>query len=124
MIDKKQDADFVAYVCSLTTLAYGAYILYADSYLTERFGLWGLSATGENLIGIAIMIVSIVKLYGLFTDNKLMKRLGIIAMIVVWALIVGLYIFEALNLQFLGLTLTAPILVLCLRIARRGDFVE
>lgn len=124
MIDKKRDTDFVAYIMSIETFLFGLYLIYSNNYLIERFSLWVLSPSLENLIGSAFILISLVKVSGLVTGNKHLKRIGIISMLIVWALVVGLYIFEAFKLQFLGLIFTLPILVLCLRIARRGDFVE
>ncbi len=124
MIDKQRDTDFIAYVMSYTTFFYGLCLIFTEDYLIERFLLWGVSSNIENTIGVIFIIISCIQLIGLKTSNKHMKRSGIISMCLVWAMVVGLYIFEAFDLQFIGLILTAPILVLCLRIARRGDFVE
>lgn len=120
MIDNQKDTDFIAYVMTYATLAYGMYLMFTNDYLIERFSLWEITSNFENAIGLAVCIVAVVKIIGLITGNKHMKRIGIIGMCIVWAAIVGLYIFEAFNLQFLGLILTLSFLVLCLRIARRG----
>lgn len=119
-----KDIDFVAYVMSFTTVAYGLYIFNTDRYIIDRFSLLGVSNNAENMFGLFILAAAVIKLLGLKTQNKVLKRIGIVSLIVVWSLVVGVYIFEALKLQFLGLTFTLPVLVLCLRIARRGDFVE
>lgn len=124
MIDNQKDTDFLAYLISGATLFYGLNLIYSDNYLIERFSLWALSPMVEDLIGLAFIIIAGIEIIGLKSVNKHMKRIGIISMIILWALIVGLYIFEAFDFQFLGLILTVPILVICLRIARRGDYIE
>lgn len=124
MTDKQKDTDFVAYIMSIETFLFGLYLIYSNNYLIERFSLLAVSTSLENLIGSMFALISFIKISGLITGNKQLKRIGIISMIIVWSLVVGLYIFEAFNFQFLGLIFTVPTLVLCLRIARRGDFVE
>lgn len=124
MIDNQKDTDFLAYLISGATLFYGLNLIYSDNYLIERFSLWAMSPIVEDLIGLVFVIIAGIEITGLKLVNKHMKRIGIISMIILWALIVGLYIFEAFDFQFLGLILTVPILVICLRIARRGDYIE
>lgn len=124
MIDKQKDNDFIASVVSIVTLLYGLNVTFSNGYLIERFSFWMMSSNVENAVGFIFAVVAIVKLIGLKTGNKRLKRLGIIFMTMLWAAIFSLYVLEAFKLNFLGVIFTFLPLVLCLRIARRGDFVE
>src|SRR5699024_3660456 len=92
-----KDIDFVAYVISFTSIAYGLYIIYTDRYIIDRFSLWGISNDTENMFGLFIVAVAVMKILGLKTQNKHLKRIGIVSLIVAWSLVVGLYVFEALK---------------------------
>ncbi|EDP68561.1 hypothetical protein CAT7_04824 [Carnobacterium sp. AT7] len=124
MIDKQKDNDFIASVVSIVTLLYGLNVIFSNGYLIERFSFWMMSSNVENVIGLIFALVALANLIGLKTGNKRLKRLGIVFMTMLWAAIFSLYVLEAFKLKFLGLIFTFLPLVLCLRIARRGDFVE
>ena len=124
MIDKQKDNDFIASVVSIVTLLYGLNVIFSNGYLIERFSFWMMSSNVENVIGLIFTLVALANLIGLKTGNKRLKRLGIVFMTMLWAAIFSLYVLEAFKLNFLGVIFTFLPLVLCLRIARRGDFVE
>lgn len=119
-----KDIDFVAMVLSVEIFFYGCYLLYEDTYFAQRFDLNTLTPSLENGIGVLCMVIAVTKLLGIIKNIRVLKRIGIIGMSLVWAMIVGLYIFEAFNGGFLGLIWSVPILMICLRIARRGDYIE
>lgn len=123
MIDKQKDNDFIASVVSIVTLLYGLNVVFSNGYLIERFSFWLMSSNIENVVGFVFAVVALVKLIGIRTDNKQLKRIGIVLMTMLWAAIFSLYVLEAFKLSFLGVIFTFLPLVLCLRIARRGDFV-
>lgn len=123
MIDKQKDNDFIASVVSIVTLLYGLNVIFSNGYLIERFSFWMMSSNAENVIGFIFAVVAVANLIGLRTGNKHLKRLGVVFMTMLWSAIFSLYVLEAFKLSFLGLIFTFLPLVLCLRIARRGDFV-
>lgn len=124
MIDKQKDNDFVASAVSIVTLLYGLNVIFSDGYLIERFSFWDMPANFENVVGFIFVATALVKIIGLKKEDKRLKKIGIVFMTILWTAIFTLYVFEAFKLSFLGLIFTSLPLVLCLRIARRGDFVE
>lgn len=123
MLNNHNDNDFTAYLISLTTFLYGLNLMFLGGYLTNNFMFLGLTHHTENLISILFLISSMFKSVGIYKCNKKMKKIGIIMLSISWSIIVSLSLLEAVfNHSFSALILTAPILIFCLRIARRGEF--
>lgn len=121
---QQDDTNFVALVMSLVTFFYGLFLKSNGHHLITRFAFLTISPLLENIFGWLFAIIAIIKILGIWKDIKPLKRLGIVGMIILWAIVVGIYLLEALKFNFFGLIFTSPILILCLRIARRGDYVE
>ena len=119
-----RDIDFVALVVAVETFFYGLYLLCADTYFVQRFDIHSFTPMLENSLGVVCTLIGLTKIVGLRKHILVMKRVGIVGMCFIWGMVVGLYLFEALNGNFLGLIWSVPTLTLCLRVARRGDYVE
>lgn len=124
MFNNVEDTDFESYLLAFQTFAYGLFIFFSNRYLVDRFSISSISPSVEDITGWIILLIAIAKFIGLYKNIKALRRLGIVGMTVIWAFIVGLYVFEALDFQFLGLIMTLPVLIRCLRVARRGDYTD
>lgn len=113
--------DFYAVLTSVVTILFGLLVIWTDSFFNSKVELFQVSETAEFCFGILAIAISIVKLLGLFYNNKPMKRIGIVVIVAIWAMVTALYF---VNLYLFGLIFSGYILAVSLRIARRGDYIE
>lgn len=113
--------DFYSVLTSVVTILFGLLVIWTDSFFNSKVELFQVSETAEFFFGILAITVSVIKMLGLFYHNKPMKRFGIVMIVGIWALVTALYF---VNFYLFGIIFSGYILLVSLRIARRGDYIE
>lgn len=119
----KRPSDFWGALIALVSMLYGEFIFRVDGYFLANAEPY-LNKLPENVIGITLAFAGILKLVGLFTQYKPLKRLGIWLLSGIWS---GFF-FVALTYSF-GTGYPHPtymfiglITVGCFRVSFKGDY--
>lgn len=119
----KRPSDFWGTLIALVSILYGEFIFRVDGYFLSNAEPY-LSSLPENIIGISLALASILKLIGLITQNRLLKRLGIWLLSGIWS---GFF-FVALTYSF-GTGYPHPTYIFiglvtigCFRVSLKGDY--
>jgi len=119
----KRASDFWGALIAFVSILYGEFIFRVDGYLIARAEPY-LSELPENIIGLLLLILGMVKLAGLGLQNKPLKKIGIWLLSGMWS---GLF-FVALTYSF-GTGYPHPsyifmgmIAIGCFRVSLKGDY--
>lgn len=119
----KRPSDFWGALIAFVSILYGEFIFRVDGFLIGNAEPY-LSKMPENIIGIVLMILGMLKLAGLGLQNKPLKKIGIWLLSGVWS---GLF-FVALTYSF-GTGYPHPsylfagmIAIGCFRVSFKGDY--
>lgn len=120
---KHHTAKHLGISTSIVSILYGLFIIFYNGYFTgliERY----VSMDDENAIGVALVIVGLIKLIGLIINNTFLKRLGIYLLSFVWGALLGVSLVYSFGV---GYPNPMPIFMGkivwdCWRVALKGDF--
>lgn len=119
----KRPSDFWGALIAFVSILYGEFIFRVDGFLIGNAEPY-LSKMPENIIGIVLMILGMLKLTGLVLQYKPFKKIGIWLLSGIWS---GLF-FVALTYSF-GTGYPHPsylfmgtIAIGCFRVSFKGDY--
>lgn len=119
----KRPSDFWGYAIALLSLGYGHFIYVFNGYLIAHAQPY-LKHLPEKWIGVFLIVAALLKLLGLATQTKLLKKWSIWLLSALWG---GLF-FVSVTYSF-GVGYPDPsylfnlfILVACLRVSLKGNY--
>lgn len=108
---------------ALMSIIYGAYIHFNGGYLVNTIDA-RFNFITEDIVVFGTLLAGLIKIYGVLFNNGWAKRIGIIVLSFVWAVI-----FMLSSLWAIGAGYPSPnfiiygfVLFICLRVSHKGDF--
>ncbi len=105
------------------SIFYGVFLIVFGDYMHSLFSRL-FDVFPDWFIAVVLIISAVVKLVGIYSKNKKLMRVGIVALSAVWTAIEAVYLvfsfgigYPSPSFLFVGL-----IVVICYRVAKKGDF--
>ncbi|ALV20772.1 hypothetical protein [Carnobacterium antarcticum] len=119
----KRPSDFWGYAIATVSILHGDFIYRIDGYLVTHAEPY-LSKLPEKGIGLFLLFAGVIKLVGLISRNKYLKKISIWMLSAIW----GGLSFVSITYSF-GTGYPDPyyifmifVLVACLRVSSKGDY--
>ncbi len=105
------------------SIFYGVFLIVFGGYMHSLFSRL-FDVVPDWFIAVVLIISAVVKLVGIYSKNKKIMRIGIVALSAVWTAVEAVYLvfsfgigYPSPSFLFVGL-----IVVICYRVAKKGDF--
>lgn len=105
------------------SIFYGIFLLIFGDYMHSLFSKL-FDVVPDGFIATVLITCAIIKLVGIYSKNKKLMRVGIVALSAVWTAVEAVYLvfsfgigYPSPSFLFVGL-----IVVICYRVAKKGDF--
>ncbi|MFL2132990.1 hypothetical protein [Desemzia sp. FAM 23990] len=119
----KRPSDFWGALIAGVSILYGEFIFRVDGYFINNAEPY-LNKMPENVIGLMLVFLGCLKLVGLISHNRTLKKLGIWSLSGMWS---GLF-FVALTFSFgtgypdPSYIFILPMMIGCFRVSLKGDY--
>ncbi|MGH2064784.1 hypothetical protein ACRCJ1_00095 [Aerococcus sp. L_4] len=105
------------------SIFYGIFLIVFGEYMHSLFSRL-FDVVPDWLIAVVLITSAVIKIVGIYSKNKKLMRIGIVALSAVWTAIEAVYLvfsfgigYPSPSFLFVGL-----IVVICYRVAKKGDF--
>ena len=121
----KPQFPFWGFSIAIVSIAYGLFVLLIPNYLNSIISPL-ISAVQEEWVAGFSILSGITKIVGVLKQNNSIKRVGIVMLSATWAVILAISILYCFGIgyPYARFLFVAYILLSCLRVSLKGDFVS
>ena len=105
------------------SIGFSMFLIYFGDYMHSLFSSL-FDIVPDGIIAAILITSAVIKLIGIYSKNKKLKRVGIVALSAIWTAIEAVYLvfsfgigYPSPSFLFVGL-----VVVICYRVAKKGDF--
>ena len=114
---------FFGFSIAILSLVYGGFLLIFGDYMHSLFSKL-FDVIPDWTIALWLIVSALVKLVGIYKRHKYLMRIGIVLLSAVWTAIAAVYTVFSFTTGYPSpsFIFLAFIVIVCYRVARKGDF--